>query len=756
MAALPAEFLDTGKTCTFLFEADAFFRAQSGSGKLLWNGWGSGGDHVETLPSTAPPGVACGRSDLGTNVDSYTSVDAVLFLAGVPVAVLAQGPGDCTVGSQPPFLPAVHCTASMGPLRLGVTVDSENRLVYEWFSDSATIFTLTVGGHTVSVSTGPALPVSQGPVPSVTFGFYENAGNPALASTLSGIQWTNLVVDGYSLASQGPFAFLSRGTSIALELPVNQIGSAGTLHWFGPPFRWTVDLAVIDENGASIATDTLYDGSTVTTPTTVARLLDVNNTTVGRPQGPQYVGLAQLTDPWLSAQTIRPHVEDEVFEIEGNVPKDPTLGSPTLLSVGTLTVNSPDPVLHSATAWVTDSGTVAIGGTPTSPTFTVTSGPAAVHRDLAGHQHDGLTPTKRTAYGGGASDDVWGWSLYAYLDLTANASAPATVSVVVSWSVILEDGSVGTIDRTYPGISFPMGASTQRVDLLFPAESGRPFYGERVDRVTLTGLPVGVFSLTGMDLVAVENAYLKVGGPLILWPDNQIARGGIMIAQDGAFAVSQWGVDTPISGGGSNADVDPFPDYRLDNQNGVFWWQPTGAAPQITEHLGGAIGATKDTIAQVFAEGDGLEGLSMTHSTTALDNALSDSFGNTIVLVRTPTWLLPVMPEIRVPPNSAQTLQARFVWTDVAVAATCPGVSITVFQRNRLGHVIEAMAVTAAAGRSPAAQTVQGRIMTGLVPAGGDPVLGSATTDASGYCRLAHRTGIYTPTLGEFGVYFET
>lgn len=756
---LPAPFLDTGIVQTFQYDFNIQFRAQFPSGSLTF----PAGFNVivETYDRSMGAG-AFGRTDLITvggvpNAGIDSSNDVAVRLAYYPGGVytevdLVSGAG--TGSGDPGLLPVIACRRVDGPYRLGVAMQG-NILTYEWFSDGATTVTDTIGG--ITTYTGPSF--GQGAVLYCVAGIDGNGGTgggiglPGGVSVYSLMQASGFSVDGTGL-SGGPYDYFYNG------------GVAIPPHYFAPPWRWSVDTAALDSAGLAVNADVSYNAVASTTPHVFSVTEEIQGTTTSTVA--RQVGIATLADPWYNAQTIRPY--GTAFTLEGNRPKDPAQGAVTTWDVGTLTIASPLTVLLGTNAWATDSGTVIIGGTSTVPTFNVTTAPAVVHRDLKSHWRnwntvadplyqglDQYTATKHNAYPTGATTpDVWGWGLYRYLDVDLTVPADCDLALTVTWAVLLDPvqsptalgnpaPTIVTDTRTYSPVHFTAGRSTQRLDLMFPVEVGRPWYGERVDRVQLVGLQLGNHTLHSLKLTTAENAYLTIVDQQTT-DDLQVVFGGVTIAQDGQMAHCHWGRDRalPAVGGETDTDGDGYGDYAKDHQNGLMGYAATSSGIAAEKHTGGAFGmslsSSSHTMQNVFTELNLLEGLTATYNDANIAAAFTD--GTNSITLRFAGYLQPNHPYARVAAGAAYTVLARLVVTDVALASgRTTTASMRFFQRVRLGALVEALAVDASENAVGAGSTLTAKQYVGAAPTGSDPTWATGTTDVSGFAVLTGGAG---------------
>jgi len=786
MAALPPGWCSTSITGTVTLSLALELKAQTVVGTV-----DARVDHLEFQTVAAAGATDLSNPDLwdgtGSGAASWSTVEVEMTdrLTGI-TTTLAGISGAGSASGEPGWLPAIAIEKSWSNLRLGVTIQ-EGALRYAWFEDAASVVTYTVGGSAVATFPGadpPSLTADgwqgiafgtltpfpgQGPIISFEAAPVVNALFPEISgqTRFDHVRFGSFVGAGVALTP--PFAASFKLATVSSDDPFRRMA-----HMFGAPYRATLDLAVVDADGSAAAAGYAHDeagaGTTPATPTARTDLFDGSGYS-GAALG-HVVTAAQLADPWLSAQTVRPYDADLPFRFEGQAPRHPGNTAPSHYSVGTITIASPVNVLNSTTAWTSDLGGVAIGGTPTVPVFTVTSEPVRVIRTLAAawrrwnnpadpdfESDDNYTTTKHDFYPSGAGDDAWGWGLYSYLelDLTVPAGDDTPLAVTLTWAVPLGgagEGPVDTIETTYSldwqgnPLTFPAGMrSTRRIDLMMPVEQGsRPFYGERVDEIRILGLKVGVTTLHAITLVTDQDAYLTLSGRKHQTGDGTEVFTGIVLAQDGTAPALLWGRDTAVSPpGAGDGDGDGFPDFRGDHQNGKMLIDGV-----TIETTGRAPGMQAGTLAATLEELSRMEGITASSSASALDAALTDADGNTLGIdenglaspvVRAADWFLPVAPPARVSANTPYDVRAQVVAAGVVIPPGLSPAQMVLFQRNRLGMSLEALAVDADFFRHGAGVTVTARGYTGGAPAEGDPLLGTDTTDASGYAWMGVRTG---------------
>jgi hypothetical protein len=744
------------------------------------------GLYFYTRGAPAATDLLCTNLSPDGNGTSYSTVQMVLLHGPAPhpfslplsEVVVASGAGSCT----PDWLGPVQLKKVIGPLRLGVTIKA-GALHYAWFADAGTetqyhvagvqyfaipftdpparvpyIFaTADLGASNLIVGQGTMMQFAAVVQASLTPGVEDD-------STFTHTKFENFQADDGSGAVA---VTIGEATEYNWQLRVNSALQFNGGPRFGAPFRHTVDLACDETSGGAVAADATLEG-TRTCPTSfvvskpfVGLAGQVATSNYSTAEEGHVLTAAVLADPWLSAQDVTPYVADRPFRFEGQSPLDPQLATPTDYSTGSVTIASPVSVLQSASAWAVDLGTVAVGGTPTVPVFTVTATPAIVRREFLSywrlwntsgdprfHSEDGYRTTKTAYYSDTPPPDVFGFSAYSYLDvdMTVPGGDPTSLAIVVSWAVHRGTSTIDTITTTYSPIVFPAGGrSAQRVDLMFPtAMLSRPYYGERVDSIQLVGLLAGVTTLHSISLVADEDAYFTASGRKATLRDGSTAYTGLVLSQDGSAPSLLFGRDTVLSPAG-DLDLDGWQDYKGDHQNGAF------VVNQVTqEHPGAAPAMFQSTLETAIEELHRLEGITAAYDGAPILAALTDgdgnvagtdSAGNPATVIHGGDWFLPTLPADRIAAGVAYDVRAQFVFSGVTIPAGVNPANMRVFQRNHLGAVLEALATDADYFRRPAGVTVTASAYTGGAPASGDLVLGAEDTDASGFAIIGVRTG---------------
>lgn len=735
MAALPVPFIDTGITATHTLSLETIVRAQVPSGNIYLD---LSEQENPTFLFTRALTALHGRTDLveggGSGIDTAADIELVLEYGPGPTQVVLQTLTGIPNTGTPPTFTAVLTTRTDGTLRLGVALDAEGRLVYEWFKDAGTTLTTVIGGTTVQTKNEVDPPVSLGGSGRL---FWYLIATDALVSAAYRVRFEDLLF-GAVPAGAGAYEFKVGDT----------VGRS-----FGPPWNYTVDARVVDEDGANLAgVDLTHQEVARNSGTwTITRLVDMSGPPIPLTEP---VTAPVLTNPWLGNQTIRPPETEWSLVFEGNNPKNP--GSAfTSWNVGDLTISSPVSVLLDAGGTWNLTGPVTASASVPPFNLVVAGGGAEAERVLSEHWRawntpgdpdeepdDQFTTTKHDFYASGSGDDVWGWSGYAYLELVFSAAPAGSITLSLSWVVIRQDNTEMAVTRTY---TVPVtGAGTYTVDLLLPNEGDVPFHGERVDALTFKSLAVGTYTVTQVRLKTVEDAYVRLGAR------SPSDRGGLVISQDGQFVFSQWGGDVELEGGDQNGDS--LPDFAKDDQNGIYEVASSETADAALEWLGGAAGMLQAFLPDWFTEAHALEGLAAVYDGTAIGPALTDTDGQVLLtLTEIPDyWMLPNQPGERLADGTPLDVFARLVVTDILVPAGRTTGNTFAYARARLGLVAESQGVISGRARTGAGVTTRARayVLSSLVAV--DPVLATGTTDAGGFADLPIRNGDYKIGPGEF------
>lgn len=657
----------------------------------------SAGDDIYIGIESSGGAISCGAWGSRDSVSVYTRKEAELFAARTTEQTI---PGGCP---QPYLSVVVQRTVVGARLIANVDVDTATgatRYRTRLWLDETTTDTLQVGSKTQVLDwTGGAIVAS----PSIVV---EHEAVPFLASPppqlengiiITASEWGDLGADPTMFDPRPMRAFL---------FPA---GSGGTVwsHTTKPPLHYQVNLRVEDAAGLTPAGAVTVGLDTLTNPA-------VQEITTWRWSSSAIT--AALSGDWSADGVDLPSAERTV-PLRQLKPKAPS-NSPQFWTPATYEVTSPLSVLQSSDVF-TGTGSVIVSG-PGGLVWDV-SGAASVERILNAtyDASDGYLTTKHTA-----GEDVWGWGLYAYLDVDIIAPAAGDLTLVIRW--VAAGASPITADKTYT-VPIP-GAGTHqvRVDLLFPQEGG-PWYAERVDRLTFSDLQSGSYTLNSLELVAVENAYVKVhasGGAT-----------GLDISQDGAFAVGWWG-DNPLLGGVG-------PEREKDDESGFF---DTGGTPDTS--AGGCV-RMDGTLEDVVDEWNRMEGVTVTYDGSAIDADLTDGTNvigtedelSAVPLTYRATWYHTQM-GLRSAPNATTSLPASIYLDGGADLCPAPAGTFVLPFRHVIGAVLEAQCKDSVTGlRAGAGAEVFARRSASGAPTSSDPLLASGETDASGFASIAIRTG---------------
>ncbi len=769
MAALPNGYADTGitKTMTLTLTLELGRQVFSGGQAVIegfeFNVYASAGATYLGTPDGA----------------RYSAIEARWREGGGAETVYATGASPAT--GDPGYLTALTFTKTKTNLRLGVKVkssvfppsDTHVYPEYIWFADASTVTTWAINGTTVKTTAA-----TDPPYPSCNrINFYrvtnDNFGDPSLnfTSTYDHVRFDGFDYNTGAVTEPSPYVYkYYRGPTVTQT----------TLNFFPPTF-WTMDLDCDETDGTAEAANATQDGArTCPAVYTQERVNFAGGDIFTGPPTPSTApATAVLANPWLAAQTVTPYAGDQNFECVGMDPLDPDNTAPTSWTVGTVTVAASRSVLASANAWTVTTGAATVGGTSTVPTFNVTTAPCTVSRDLLSywrnwnltadaryHADDAYTTTKTDYYSDTPTPDIWGWGTYGFLDvdMTVPAGSDTVATFKINWAIVrkIPFSAVGidTFETNYT-VTFPAGArSTQRIDLLFPAETAsRPLYVERVDRVRISGLGPGNHTLHSLTLVGVEQPYLRFGGRTI-YRDGLTGAlsaasnavpiyGGVVLSCDGSAPALHFGEDL----------VDNGVWYHGDNQNGKF--NKSGGA---LLHYGKAPGMDAASLSATFTELNRMEGVTATASLATMNADLTDTFGvvlryepssgsGDIDVPQLPSWFLPTWPHVRLTYGVATNIAARTVFTGVAVPPGLLPAQMRIYQRNTLGGVVDAVVTDASFNRQGVGVVVKLRGFTDAAgaPNPSDPLLGTASTDAKGFVTLPHRTGKLG--VAEFTVY---
>lgn len=714
MATPPAGWIETGQTLGFSGSVTIQLAAGGIYGQEPLNVFGA--DEAVFIGiefDPVSPNIDCGDWDTATTVSLFTRKASESFAARTVESSVA---GACPL----PYL-SVGVTRVVSGLRLAVTVDvdtgtGESRLRYRLWADELTTDTLTVGSKVVAKTyTGefiqaPAIAVEHQAIP---FSGFDPADLPD-GVVFAGAEWNGetdpTMFDSYILRGSFP--------------------GGGELVWAyatTPPLHYTVDVDVRDAGGAAPAGLVAAGQALVSNPGVEAvthwRWSELVDNQIA----------ALLSGDWSSGGVSLP-VGDDVVPLRQIRPKTPGT-APESWSPSGFTIASPLDVLRSSNVF-SGSGAVVVSGTG-NLIWTVSGAGASVTRTLLEkwrlwntfgdpdyHADDVFTSTKADYYGADGQDR-WGWGLYAYLDVDLTAPGAGDLTLTVTW--VAAGASPVTALKTYTIPVTGAGRVVHRIDLLFPNEGG-PWYAERVDEVKFEGFVTGVYQLHDLELVAVQDAYVKLH-----------ARGtysGLVIAQDGTFAIGQWD---------SNPFIGAGPEKEKDDESGLFSFD---GGFESTD-AGGCV-RMDGTLEDVTDEWERMEGITTTYTAAAIDADLTDGvnlIGTEDELIAQPLtytarWYHTEM-NLRAPANAAQALAASLYLDGGADLCAAPAGTFVLPFRHVLGMVLEAQAKDSVTGlRAGAGAEAFARRSTVGVPTPADPLLASAVTDAGGFVSVAIRDGL--------------
>jgi hypothetical protein len=754
MSALPNGYIDTGKTVTWVMSFD--FEIQAGYGAF------DGGFAIEGA------GGAFGGFRYNSVFNGVNFTATLLDAAGAPYPFDTKSSGWHTKKTA---------SKSIGPLRLGVSYDVDTgaglrSLRYVLFADTATQVQTIIAGVTVendfpyAAVTAVSPDVGAGTVaptllfflhPTTSFTSAQNIVRISGISALADASASTLSLAAIGPASVWPTTSASSATANGFTSP-----ALGLAYFFGPSFKASVDLDCYDASGASIGgygtaqitSSSVTVTSSLATPSTTA--IEVPNTSW---DGGNRGNLQAALSLYTKAVSEEPDLPEEDFALISyrTMPKAPDL-APQSANVLTLTISDGLDVVRSTNAFVAGTHTTVSGGGGVN--WTVAGGVGQVSRTLLSywrnwntlgdpkyHADDQYTTTAADYYGADGQDR-WGWGLFAYLDVTLTAPSNGSVTLSVGWV-----GKNGTdYTRSYD-LAVTAGSHTYRVDLLFPKEGG-PFYQQRVDSIAFSGLAVGSWTFTSAKLAISQQAYVKLARYYSGAP-------GVSIAVDGSYAPALWGYDT--GDGSSNLrwfkeDGNLFgthASFLKTAESGVWNGEDVeGLSPTAVNSRGGSL-RLDGTFTALQTEMNRMEGLSCTRDETALDIAFSDGSGNTFgtqngavhAVDRYASFTHPLWPHLRVTKNTATALPASLMADIYQIVPMPAGVFKPIF-RQWLGCSLEALAVDPTGARAGAGSTVKAHRALGTVtdPAL-DPIVGTGTTDASGFVTVPIRTGTVITTF---------
>lgn len=664
---------------------------------------------------------------LGPYLTSYDTVKLYVWdEPNEPYAdrvVVTSGAGSCT----PTWLPAITVQQVSGPYRIGATIREDGtgnqRLRFGLFHDDSTSTTLTIGGRQFTSTFIPGPPIELGASTGITWWRHHIA--TSLFTFYPPTDYTVVEISGFKDGVE-----TSTGDPISWYGTYDRLGDMYDSLIFRPAKHYTADCLVKDAGNGTPTGNLLVTGGADTHTLangTFAAYTDWSGTY-------PFLVSAALTGDWSSGG-VDPYPADQPLDALQIMPKTPGAGPGSWTPIS-LSLAASLSVLRSTNPW-SATGAVNITGS----TFDVHETGCTVSRPLKSfwrnwntpgdpkyHSDDAWTTTKADYYGSDGQD-IWGWGLYAYLDVDLTASVSGSLVLTVR-SATAPGGD--TYDRSYT-IPATSGRHTYRVDVLFP-QGGGPFYCERVELLTLSNLAVATYTVHSLTLVADEQAYVKVSGS------------GLTLALDGSFPVAFWNGDT------FNFSTQ---EWQKDHQNGLF------QTDSGVTSFGGATRFLGLSLSQIASHWSRMEGVTATYSGTALEAGLTDSYGNVAgtdeagvakAVARKASWLHDVLPAARLTAGSSSSLAASVRGSEVEIVPAPAGTFYLTFVKT-LGTVLEALAVTPSKARGAAGATVKAKRSTSGIPAPGDPEMGGAVTDASGFVQIAVRNG--TASSAEFTAYLE-
>lgn len=710
MSSLPSGWIETGLTFDFSGAVTAQVAAYYGSGgasEPLRVEAGSDDIFIGVEPSGGF--IVCGQWGSADTVSLYARKDSEAFGARSVVDTVAGG-------CPQPYL-AVEVTRVVTGARLAANVDVESgggptQARYRLWLDELSTDTVTVGPKSTVVAHTGELVEATAILVTV-----RAAGGPAVEPLENGIVFAGAAWNDEADPTQFDAFPVFPGTGDVITY--------ATL----PPLHYTLDVDVRDAGGGTPAgliaiRDLLIANQSIQAVTEWRWTLSAGMIPV----------TAALSGDW-SAGGVEPPSEDLSVPLRQLKPKTPG-DAPEFWTPTTYEIVSPVSVLLSANTF-SGAGSVVVSGTG-NQTWTVSGAGASVTRTLLEkwrdwndpidpdfEADDGFRTTKHDFYASGSASDVWGWGLFAWLDVDLTAPGAGDLTMTITW-VAAGDTPV-TAEKTYTIPVAGAGRVVYRIDLLFPNEGG-PWYAERVDEIAFEGFVNGVYELHDLELVAVLDAYVKVH-----------ARGtysGLVISQDGQFCTGQWGDNPFISGFGNVREK--------DDESGLFSFD---GAPSDTS-IGGAV-RMDGTLEDTANEWDRMEGIEITYNDVAIDADLTDGvnvIGTVDGLIATPLvysarWYHTLMAE-RAAKNTAKTLPTS-IWMDGgADICTAPAGTFVLPFRHTLGMVLEAQCEEAVGGaRAGANAPVYARRSLSGAPTSSDTLMAQGVTDASGFASVAIRNG---------------
>ena len=594
------------------------------------------------------------------------------------------------------------------------------RLEFALFADEDTVLETSAGGYsaptryvqpgggTMLSTPAPGMTPELAELPGIGFGVKVPLLNHT-GVTLSGLTLNGITVDTSGLEND-PIHGTGSGSAVGRGDAVT--GTAGGSAY--PPYRVDEDVQTTIGGVTSYPADVVdADGFVLTTPVSQLRTW------------------MPLSWPgWTGYNSVRSFNVDSVWAA-AQAPPVPTDDLSVLCQMGPLEIGfdtwQPVSVLIAATLeietgsdapsqWVSSGAGLTVTESAGQTGISVSALGKQISRTLVSAYQaraalvSGYEDTRRQA-----GEDRFFWGVYPRLRLNLSASVAGSGRLVLSgyhWVVENDGHETGSTrqDNYEAGpeawgpytYSFEFGVSDVGqeilIDLLFPDEGG-PVYPTWVTSMTLSGLPVGDFTLNAMHLVG-ERANLKCDFGRQVQREDYSA---LTLAVGGSFPYGYWG-DTA----------------QKDREVG-----PTGGWLRFVHPLIGAmtgiIQDTQWTLEQFWSQLGLLEGVTVTWSAAAHEAAVEDPQGNSLGELYA-QCTLPMLPGQAVTPGSAYSPLCAVV---VGSVLLCGGVEFSLRFRQALRGAVEVLVSLDTGGRSGAGKTV-------TINPGGY----TAVTDADGFAVL--------------------
>lgn len=251
-------------------------------------------------------------------------------------------------------------------------------------------------------------------------------------------------------------------------------------------------------------------------------------------------------------------------------------------------------------------------------------------------------------------DDIWEWSSYAYIEVSLvgqDVAPPATLQIDGVWLEVNDSHTLGSdrannyqqIEHPFSlkyTLTIPNGPGTQLIDLLFPFAGGFPSYVSRVDKLTISGLPLGNTTLNDIKLVTRGDGYFKVDyGPPVQRKDYSCLHA----SQDGSFPWGCW------------PDEMLKPDETGSGDAGISQGPPYGGALRFVEirtsQSTGDIQDIQYSLPTMIGHWQRMEFWQVTYDAGEYNRANTDIFGHSLG-PEIAQWLRPIVPHIRYTPGT--------------------------------------------------------------------------------------------------------